>query len=170
MTRFTTSLQQFDEKGEKSGWTYILIPHDIVVSLTPGSRRTFRVKGKIDEHSIKGVAVMPMGDGSFILPVNAQMRKAIGKRKGAVVNVSLAKELAQPEIPYGLATCLDDEPQAKSFFEQLPLSQRNYYSNWVVAVKSASLQAIRIAQVIDALHLGYNFVAFMQYLKARKKQ
>lgn len=170
MTRFTTSLQQFDEKGEKSGWTYILIPQDMALSLSPGSRKTFRVKGKIDEYNIKGVAVMPMGDGSFILPVNAQMRKALGKRKGALVKVSLAKDPMQPEIPPALAACLDYEPQAKTFFEQLPLSQRNYYSNWVVAVKSESLQATRIAQVIDALHLGYNFVAFMQYLKARKKQ
>ncbi|MBL0884417.1 MAG: DUF1905 domain-containing protein [Chitinophagaceae bacterium] len=168
MTRFTTSIQQFDEKGEKSGWTYILIPQDIAEVLNPGSRKTFRVKGKIDAHAIKAVAVMPMGDGSFILPVNAQMRKAIGKRKGAMVHVSLAVDHAQPEIPAVLAVCLADESKAKTFFEQLPLSQRNYYSKWVVAVKSASLQAERIAQVIDALHLGYNFFHFMQYLKAKK--
>lgn len=170
MTRFTTSLQQFDEKGEKSGWTYILIPQDIAEVLTPGSRKTFRVKGKIDAHAIKAVAVMPMGDGSFILPVNAQMRKAIGKRKGAMVSISLAVDHAQPEVPAVLAICLADEPKAKTFFEQLPLSQRNYYSKWVVAVKSASLQAERIAQVIDALYLGYNFVRFMQHLKEKKQQ
>ncbi len=170
MTRFTTSLQQFDEKGEKSGWTYIFIPQDIAEILTPGSRKTFRVKGKIDAHAIKAVAVMPMGDGSFILPVNAQMRKAIGKRKGAMVNISLAVDQAQPEVPAVLAVCLADEPKAKAFFEQLPLSQRNYYSKWVVAVKSASLQAERIAQVIDALCLGYNFVRFMQHLKEKKRQ
>lgn len=170
MTRYTTSLQQFDEKGEKSGWTYILIPQDIAKVLRPGSRKTFRVKGKIDSHAIKAVAVMPMGDGSFILPVNATMRKAIGKRKGAMVNVSLTIDHTQPEIPHALAVCLADEPSAKTFFEQLPLSQRNYYSKWVVAVKSEVLQAERIAQVIDALCLGYNFVEFMQYLKAKRKQ
>ena len=169
MTRFTTSLQQFEEKGEKSGWTYILIPQDIAEILTPGSRKTFRVKGKIDAHSIKAVAVMPMGDGSFILPVNAQMRKAIGKRKGAMVNVSLAVDHAQPEVPAVLAVCLADEPKAKAFFDQLPLSQRNYYSKWVIAVKSERLQAERIVQVIDALNRGYHFVDFMQYVKATKK-
>lgn len=170
MTRYTTSLQQFDAKGEKSGWTYILIPQDIADELRPGSRKTFRVKGKIDSHAIKAVAAMPMGDGSFILPVNASMRKAIGKRKGAMVNLSLTIDHVQPEIPYALAVCLEDEPNAKAFFEQLPLSQRNYYSKWVVAVKSPSLQADRIAQVIDALCLGYNFVRFMQYLKENRKQ
>lgn len=170
MPRFTTKLQQFDEKGEKSGWTYILIPQDIAAVLMPGNRKTFRVKGKIDNHAIQAVAVMPMGDGSFILPVNATMRKAIAKRKGAVVDVSLLVDLAQPQIPHGLAVCLADEPQAKTFFEQLPLSQRNYYNRWVVAVKSELLQAQRIAQVIDALHLGYDFVRFMGYLKGKKRQ
>lgn len=169
MTRFTTLLQQFDEKGEKSGWTYILIPQDIAEVLIPGNRKTFRVKGKIDNHSIKAVAVMPMGDGSFILPVNATMRRAIAKRKGAMVNVALTIDTAPPEIPQALADCLADEPQARAFFEQLPLSQRNYYSKWVIAVKSELLQAERIAQVIDALVLGYNFVAFMQYLKQKKQ-
>lgn len=169
MTRFTTSLQQFDEKGEKSGWTYIFIPHDIAEILMPGNRKTFRVKGKIDNYAIKAVAVMPMGDGSFILPVNATMRKAIAKKKGAMVNVTLAIDASPPEIPQALADCLADEPQAKTFFEQLPLSQRNYYSKWVVAVKSESLQAERIVQVLDALLLGYNFVGFMQYLKQQKQ-
>lgn len=168
MTRFTTSLQQFDEKGEKSGWTYILIPQDIAEILSPASRKTFRVKGKIDAHAIKAVAVMPMGDGSFILPVNAQMRKAISKRKGAMVNVSLAVDHAQPEVPEVLAVCLEDEPKAKVFFEQLPLSQRNYYSKWVVAVKSDILQAERIAQAIDALVQQQNFIIFMQVLKQKR--
>lgn len=169
MTHFTTSLQQFDEKGEKSGWTYILIPQDIAEILTPGSRKTFRVKGKIDAHAIKAVAVMPMGDGSFILPVNAQMRKAIGKRKGAMVNISIAVDQTQPEVPEVLAVCLADEPEAKHFFEQLPLSQRNYFSKWVIAVKSEELQAKRIAQAIDALLKHQNFVDFMQALKTIKK-
>jgi len=170
MTRFTTSLQQFEDKGEKSGWTYILIPQDIGEVLTPGSRKTFRVKGKIDAHAIKSVAVMPMGDGSFILPVNAAMRKAIGKRKGAMVNVALSVDTATPEVPAVLAVCLDDEPKAKTFFELLPLSQRNYYSNWVVAVKSEELQAKRIALAIEALLKQQNFVAFMQALKQQKSK
>jgi hypothetical protein len=169
MTRFTTSLQQFDEKGEKSGWTYILIPPDIAEVLTPGSRKTFRVKGKIDAYAIKSVAVMPMGDGAFILPVNATMRKAIGKRKGAMVDVSLAVDKTIPEVPAVFVACLADEPEAKQFFEQLPLSQRNYFSKWVVAVKSEELQAKRIAQAIDALAHRKNFVAFMQVLKQTKK-
>lgn len=170
MIRFETTLQQFSEKGEKSGWTYIQIPQDLAHSLIPNQRKSFRVKGHLDAFPIKSVAVMPMGDGSFILPVNATMRKGIHKKKGAMVSVSLSVDKATPEIPPAFADCLADEPVAKAFFEQLPLSHRNYYCKWVTAVKSEILQANRMAQVLDALLLNQNFGTFMQSLKAMKKR
>lgn len=169
MIQFEAILNQFEEKGEKTGWTYIQLTRDIVDALLPGHRKTFRVKGKIDAFSIKAVAVMPMGDGSFILPVNATMRKGIRKGKGAMVKVVLSVDTSPPEIAPAWQECLQDEPEARAFFEQLPLSQRNYYSNWVIGVKNEMGQAKRMAQAIDALILKQNFVAFMQALKLQKK-
>src|SRR5688500_15112063 len=97
MVTFTTTLLQFDQQGEKTGWTYIEIPADIVQKIKPGNKKVFRVKGKLDSFPIKAVAIMPRGDGSFILAVNATMRKGIGKRKGAMVKVQLQEDKA--EIP-----------------------------------------------------------------------
>ncbi len=94
MVTFTTTLLQFAQQGEKTGWTYIEIPADIAQQIKPNNKKSFRVKGKLDSFSIKSVAVMPMGGGSFILAVNAEMRKGIGKRKGAMVKVQLQEDKA----------------------------------------------------------------------------
>ena len=79
MVTFKAMLQKFGSMGEKTGWTYIDIPEKIAQNIKPGFKKTFRVKGKIDEHCIKGLALTPMGDGNFILAVNASIRKVIEK-------------------------------------------------------------------------------------------
>ena len=82
MIKFTATILKFDKQGEKTGWTYITIPSEMAQQLYPGNKKSFRVKGKLDEHSIEGVALMPMGEGDFIMALNAGMRKGIGKTKG----------------------------------------------------------------------------------------
>ena len=81
MIEFTTTIKQFDKQGEKTGWTYIDIPSDIAEKLMPGNRKGFRVKGKLDSFPFKGVALLPMGGGNFILTLNADIRKGIRKKK-----------------------------------------------------------------------------------------
>lgn len=169
MIYFDTILQQFGEKGDKTGWTYIQVPQDIAEQLQPASRKTFRVKGKIDAFAIKGVALMPMGDGSFMLPVNAGMRKGIGKKKGAMVKLAITIDKAPPALPPALKECLEDEPEAMAFFQQLNLSHRNYFIKWIESVKNEMTQAKRIAQTIDALLLKQNFVDMMHAHKAQKQ-
>jgi hypothetical protein len=119
MVRFTTTILQFQQMAEKTGWTYIEVPADVAQKLKPGHKKAFRVKGKLDSYPIKSVAIMPMGGGAFILAVNAAMRKAMGKRKGATVKVVL--EADDDEIPMDaeFMECLQDEPEALAFFNSL---------------------------------------------------
>src|ERR1700712_219216 len=92
MVSFITSIKQFGQQGEKTGWTYIDIPPDIAERLKPGSRKSFRVKGKLDAHPVSQVALLPMGDGGFIIPLNADLRKALHKKKGALLKVSFRED------------------------------------------------------------------------------
>ena len=89
MVQFTTTIKQFDQQGEKTGWTYIEVPSDIAEKLISGNKKGFRVKGKLDNFPIKGIALLPMGGGNFILTLNADLRRGIHKRKGAMLNVKL---------------------------------------------------------------------------------
>ena len=63
MVSFRVTINKFASQGEKTGWTYIEIPADVIDQIKPRSRQSFRVKGKLDNFKIAGVAVMPMGGG-----------------------------------------------------------------------------------------------------------
>ncbi len=170
MVIYTATIHQFGEQGEKTGWTYIEVPADIAQQLKPDTKRSFRVKGKLDKHPISGVALLPMGGGSFIIPLNATMRKAIKKKKGGMLEVKLAVDHNPLEPPPGFLECLADEPEAKAFFDQLKLSHRNYFIKWMGGVKSEAAVAKRIAQVITALSRGQDFVGMIRAQKASRKE
>lgn len=57
--------------------------------------KSFRVKGSLDNYTIQYVALLPMGDGSFIMAINTEMRKAVGKKKGASIEVTLELDMAE---------------------------------------------------------------------------
>jgi hypothetical protein len=89
MVSFSTTILKFGKQGEKTGWTYILVPAKVAKKLNPGIKKSYRVKGKLDDHKIEKTALIPMGEGDFIIPINAAIRKGIGKRKGATVKLQL---------------------------------------------------------------------------------
>jgi hypothetical protein len=169
MVTFKAILEQYNNNGEKTGWTYILLPAAIAEKLQPGSRKGFRVKGSLDAHPINGVAVLPVGGGDFIIPVNATMRKGIKKLKGATVVVSLQVDQADIVPSPAFQLCLEEDELALQQFNALSKSHRNYFIKWVDGVKSEEAVAKRIAQALDALSKGMDFVGMMQYHKQQKQ-
>src|SRR5678809_233839 len=115
MVQFTTTIKQFDQQGEKTGWTYIEVPSDIAEKLIPGNKKGFRVRGKLDNFPIKGIALLPMGGGNFILTLNADLRRGIHKRKGAMLNVKLQVDPEGYKLNEDFIACLNDDPAAKKF-------------------------------------------------------
>ncbi|THU40416.1 DUF1905 domain-containing protein [Niastella caeni] len=166
MVSFTTTLLQFEQQGEKTGWTYIDIPADIAQKIKPGNKKSFRVKGKIDSFSIKSVAVMPMGGGNFILAVNAAMRKGIGKRKGAMVKVQLQEDKAELPINAELLECLKDDPEAQAYFNSLAKSHKLYFSKWVDSAKTEATKTNRLTRILVALGKKWDYG---QMIRAGKK-
>jgi len=151
MIRFNTLIQQFQEMGEKTGWSYIRIPAALAQQLKPGNKRSFRVKGKLDDHVIGGVALLPMGEGDFILALKADIRKKLRKQKGDKLAVQLEVDTKKIEPPKDLLDCLADEPKALEYFKTLPKSHQNYFGNWIKSAKTAPTRAGRIARVVDAM-------------------
>lgn len=157
MVRFTTTILQFGSKGEKSGWTYILIPIDLTEKLSPGNKKSFRVKGRLDEYKIAGVALLPMGGGQFILPLNAAMRKAIHKGKAAMLNVQLEPDLKKPVVNKELIACLKDVDAAYKRFSALPPSHQLYYSKWIESARTEQTRTKRIAMAVRGLEQGMSY-------------
>lgn len=168
MVQLTTAMKRFASQGEKTGWTYIEVPADIAQKLKPGNRKEFKVKGKLDKHPINRVSLLPMGGGIFIMPVNAAMRKAIGKKHGAMVSVQLAEDKSEFVFNNDLIECLSDEPEALTFFRTLPGSHQRYFSKWIDSAKTEQTKAKRIAQTVTALAKKFNYGEMLRALKKEK--
>lgn len=157
MPEFKAKLEKFNQKGEKSGWTYIEIPFEVSEQINPGVKTAYRVKGKIDNYSFEWVSTIPMGDGYFIIAVNAGMRKIIRKPIGEYVTVQLALDTKEKPLCEEFLLCLEDEPDAFEFFKTLPKGHQRYFSNWIESAKTDVTKTKRIAQAVNALamHLGF---------------
>lgn len=170
MVKFSAIIMKFGQQGEKTGWTYILIPAATAKKINPGVKVIYRVKGKLDELSIVKTALMPMGEGDFILPLNASMRKKIAKGKGAVVKAELEVDNA-PILPSTeLLDCLADEPEAMIYYNSLPQSHRNYFTKWIDSAKTDQTKTKRIALVIKSLLLKMNFGEMLRAEKAERNK
>ena len=162
MIRFTAPMLKFDKKGEKTGWTYIEIPAVLAQKLKPGNKQSFRVKGTLDNFSFKQTALLPMGGGDFILPLNAAIRKSIRKRQGATLAVTMAVDDTPVQLSTDMLECLADEPKALAHFKSLPKSHQNYFSKWIESAKTEPTKAKRIAQAINALAQGWGFAEMIR--------
>ena len=167
MVSFTTTILKFGQQGEKTGWTYITIPASIAAQLQPGSKRSFRVKGKLDDHVINGVALIPMGGGDFIMALKADLRRALGKRQGATLKVQLALDKIPYQINAAFMECMEDEPAALTYFKTLPMAHQNYFSKWIESAKTEPTKIKRIAQAVSALSrkMGYS-----EMIRAQKSE
>jgi hypothetical protein len=168
MIKYTAPLLKFDEQGEKTGWTYIEVPAALAQKLKPGNKKSFRVKGLLDKHAIKGAALMPMGEGNFIMAINAAMRKGTGKRKGSRLSVQLELDEAPMPVSADLMACLEDEPKALGHFNKMPAGHRRYYINWIESAKTELTKAKRIAMAVNALARGLHFGLMMREQKANR--
>lgn len=166
MIRFTTTIKQFDEQGEKTGWTYIEIPAELAQELLPGNRKSFRVKGKLDSYPIRQANLLPMGGGNFILALKAEIRKQIGKKKGAMLDVQLEVDTYEQKIPKWITDCLKDEPDADVYFKSLPKGHQNYFIKWIESAKTDHTRTKRMAMAINALARGWGF---SEMIRANKK-
>lgn len=176
MPTFTTILQKFGEKGDKTRWTYLEIPMAVSDELKPGQKTSFRVKGTLDNYPIKQIALLPLGktvaritdglEGGFMMPVNAAMRRGMGKEEeGASVRVTLEVDNDPMPISADLLDCLDDEPVAKAHFQTLSRGHQNYFSNWIEDAKTIETRTKRLTQAITGLAMKMNFGEMIRYFK-----
>jgi hypothetical protein len=179
MLTFTTTLQKFGEKGDKTRWTYIEIPIAITDELKPGQKTTFRVKGMLDNYPIKLVALLPLGrsveritdgrEGGFMMPINADMRRGIGKDdEGASVRVTL--EVDNDPLPQSadLLICLEDDPAAKQYFDSLAPSHQNYFGKWIEDAKTLETKTNRIAQTVQGLSMRMSYGEMIRYFRKNR--
>jgi len=166
MIEFNTIILQFAEQGEKTGWSYIDIPADLAQQLKPDNKKSFRVRGMLDGFAVKGMALMPMGEGNFIMALKAEVRKGIHKNAGAMLHVSIEEDTEyQVEVPDDLQECFDFEPESLDFFNSLPKSHRDYFIKWIDGAKTNETRAKRIVNTVNAMLRKWRYNDMMRAMK-----
>jgi hypothetical protein len=167
MIQFMTTLHKFDKQGEKTGWTYIEINTTQAKKLKPDTKVSFRVKGTLDSYKIKQIALLPMGDGKFIIPVNAAMRKGIGKKLGDKIKVSIEEDNSEFVFSQDFMDCLRDDPAAQDFFQSLSGSHQKYFSKWIDSAKTSATKTKRIIMAVTALSKKQGYPEMIRANKMR---
>mgnify|MGYP000029403439 CR=1 FL=1 len=161
-------LKRYDKNGEKTGWTFIEIPSKLSQKIKPDTRTTYRVKGFIDSLEIKQVAVIPIGEGDFILPVNAEIRRTIRKEEGQKVNVRLEFDGSEFAFSGDFLACLEDDPRAMEYFETLTPGHQRYFSKWIESAKTIETKTKRITQALYGLGNGMGYPEMIRYFKGKR--
>ncbi len=164
---FQTLLLKYADKGEKTGWTYVEIPEDIIPSLKLKDRRGFRIKGSIDNVRFEKLSTYPVKGAGFIIALNATLRKKIGKKEGAMVAVKFELDSAPPLESAELKACLKEDPEALERFNSLLPSHQNYHHRYVESAKGAATKAGRIVNILNALHKGQSYGEMIRSLKEK---
>jgi hypothetical protein len=167
--QFTATIKRFAQQGEKTGWTYIEIPPDLAEKIKKGNKQSFRVKGKLDACKIAGVALIPMGGGTFILTLNASLRKLVKKKVGAMLEVSLQEDKADFVFNKDFMDCLEDDPAALNHFKSLTGSHQRYFSKWIDSAKGAETKAKRIALAVSALAKKWGYPEMLRAAAQRRR-
>lgn len=167
MIQFMTTIHKFAKQGEKTGWTYIEISASQAKRLKPGTKVSFRVKGSLDAFKIKQIALIPMGEGNFIMPLNAALRKGIGKKLGDQLKVSLEADESEFAMSKDFMDCLRDDPVAYDFFETLAGSHQKYFSKWIDSAKTSATKTKRIVMAVMALSKKQGYPEMMRANKGR---
>ena len=166
MLTFTTTIQKFDKKGEKTGWQYIELTEAQAKKLKDG-KISFRVKGTIDKVVIQKTALLPMGEGHFILPMNNTLRKALGKKFGDKVIINFELDERKLTLSPDLVACLKADPLAEQFFKSLPPSHQQYYSKWIESAKTAATKTKRIVMSLEGFSKKQGYPEMMRANKGK---
>ncbi|MCP9768684.1 DUF1905 domain-containing protein [Lacihabitans sp. LS3-19] len=169
MVSFSTEIRKYIKNGEKTGWTYIEVLREIADKLKPEVKTSYRVKGTIDKHKIAQVALVPIGEGDFILALNAEMRKHIKKQVGDKVEVVLEVDSDEFLMSPDLIASLEMEPEALALFESFPKGHQRYYSNWVESAKTIETKTKRIYMCLYGLLHKMDYGEMIQHFKKEKQ-
>ena len=158
MVVFEAEIERFSRMGEKTGWTYVFVPKAVAQQIKADCKKSYRVKGKLDQVNVSGMALVPMGEGDFIIALKTSLRRELKKEEGAVLHLELEEDLDfKIEMPDDLELCLSDDPQLLETFLKLPKSHRNYYINWLNTAKTEATRTKRLTQIVVAMDQKMTF-------------
>jgi hypothetical protein len=155
---------KLEKQNKLGGWTYLIVPAAHIKKLQP-QKRAFRVKGAVDDFTFKRVSLLSMGNGSYLLPFNAGMRKGTGKKFGDKVTVAMELDESKPKLSRDLLQCLKEDVEAQSFFNTLSPFFQSFYSSWIESAKTPETKTRRLVALVTTLAQKQGYHEMMKAYK-----
>ena len=132
--------------------TYIEIPFNVEEVF--GAKRV-KVKAKFDNIGYRG-SIVKMGGPCHMIGITKDIRKKIGKDEGDIISVEVEKDEEERvvEVPDDFAKSMDENQEAKEFYEKLSYSSKRKYVNWINSAKKTETREKRITDAV--LKLKHN--------------
>jgi len=132
---------------------FVAIPFD--VEKIYGTRGQVKVKATFDGYPYRGV-MANMGAGCHQIGVGKEIRKAIDKKVGDSILVTVEKDLEERvvDVPADLQRLLNTNRKAKSIYEELSFTNRKEYALWINSAKKPETRKKRLGQFVDKLLHG----------------
>lgn len=142
-------VQKFEaviKKLEDKNGAYIEIPFDVEKEF--GAKRV-KVKAKFDNIEYRG-SIVKMGGPCHIIGITKDIRKKLGKDPGDIISVEIEKDEEERvvEVPEDFVKLMEENLEAKEFYETLSYSGKRKYVNWINSAKKAETREKRIAEAI----------------------
>ncbi len=170
LTKFSAEIFKYGKKGEKTGWTYISLNKELANQLKPNNKKSFRVKGKFDAIAVKGLAVLPVGAGEFIISLNEIIRTKLRKKVGDVIACQLEEDIDyKVDIPADLHEILREEKIMIDNFMKLLPSHRAYFINWINAAKTEITRTKRLSMTANAMYHGLTYPEMIKLEREEKR-
>ena len=139
------------ELGGKTA-TGIPVPAEVIAALGSSKRPAVRVT--IGGHTYRStVATL---DGKFMLPVSAEVREKAGVAAGdqVEVDIELDNEPREVTLPPDLAAALEQDADARRFFDGLSYSNKRRIVMPVEEAKTPETRQRRIDKAVNQLREG----------------
>jgi hypothetical protein len=159
--RFSAKLKKQNKPG---GWTYLIVSAALIHKLKPG-KKSFRVKGTFNQFRYTRVTLLSLGNGSYLLPFNASMRKGTGKKEGDKVAVVMALDQSKPKLSPDLLQCLKEDTVAMGYFKTLTPFFQRLYSSWIESAKTSQTKTRRLVALVNSLSQKQGYQEVMKAYK-----
>lgn len=143
--KFEAIIKQHEGKDA----TYIEVPFDVEKEF---NAKRVKVKAHFDGVEYRG-SIVKMGSPCYMIGLTKDMRKQIGKEAGdsVFVEVEEDEDVRVIELPEDFKEAIDENTDAKEFYDSLSYSAQRKYFQWITSAKKAETREKRIVEAVIKL-------------------
>lgn len=132
---------------------YVEFPFDVEKEF--GTKGQVKVVATFDGYEYRG-SLVKMGHPCHFIGLTQKVRAAIGKNPGDIVHVVIKQDIEPRtiEVPEDFQLLLNQNPEAREFFEKLSFTNRKEYVQWIISAKKTETRERRLRESIEKLLKG----------------